>query len=121
MSTHPFVHIEISTADREASGKFYSELFGWHVEQQPEMNYATFDTHEGVGGGFNPVSDSNPAGLVTVYVGTDDINSTLAKAEKLGGKTYVPKSEIPGMGWFAIFTDPSGNKIGLYTEQPMQK
>jgi len=118
MSTHSIVHIEISAVDREASGKFYSELFGWHVEQMPEMNYATFDTHNGVGGGFNPVNDTNPAGLVTVYVGTDDINSSLAKVEKLGGKTYVPKTEIPGMGWFAIFSDPSGNKIGLYTEMP---
>jgi predicted enzyme related to lactoylglutathione lyase len=64
------------------------------------------------------VNETNPAGLVTVYVGTDDIAGTLAKVEKLGGKTYVPKTEIPGMGWFAIFSDPSGNKIGLYTELP---
>ncbi len=121
MSTHSIVHIEISTNNLEASGKFYSDLFGWHIEQMPEMNYATFDTHNGVGGGFNPVSDSTPAGLVTVYVGTDDINATLAQAEKLGGKTFVPKTEIPGMGWFAIFTDLTGNKIGLFTEVPMQK
>jgi hypothetical protein len=118
MSTHPIVHIEISTLNREASGKFYSDLFGWHVDQMPDLNYASFDTHEGVGGGFNPVGDSNPAGQVTVYVGTEDIDATLASAEKLGGKTFVPKSEIPGMGWFAIFTDPSGNNIGLYTEIP---
>jgi hypothetical protein len=84
------------------------------------MNYATFDTHEGVGGGLNPVSDTNPAGTVTVYVGTDDIDSTLAKAEKLGGKTFVPKTEIPGMGWFAIFGDPAGNQIGLYTAMPQK-
>jgi len=118
MSTHPIVHIEISTVDREVSGKSYSKLLGCHVEQRPPMTYATFDTHDGVGGGFNPVNETNPAGLVTVYIGTDDITSTLAKVEKLGGKTYVPKSEIPGMGWFAIFSDPSGNKIGLYTELP---
>ena len=116
MSTHPIVHIEISALNREASGKFYADLFGWHVEQMPEMNYASFDTNNGVEGGFNPVSESNPAGQVTVYVGTNDINATLARVEKLGGKTFVPKTEIPGMGWFAIFADPSGNKIGLFTE-----
>ena len=111
---HPVVHIEFSTKDREASGKFYADLFGWHVEQMPEMNYAMFETHEGVGGGFNPVSDSNPAGTVTVYVGTDDIPGALAKAEALGGKILVKETEIPGMGWFAIFADPTGNPVGLF-------
>lgn len=118
MSEHPIVHVEFSTLDREASGKFYSELFGWNIQQMPEMNYATFETGEGVGGGLNPVQDDYPAGTVAIYVHTDDIEATLGKAEALGGKSIVPKSEIPGMGWFAFFEDPSGNKIGLYTPMP---
>jgi hypothetical protein len=50
-----------------------------------------------------------------VYVGTDDIEATLAKAETLGGEILVPKSEIPGQGWFGMFSDPTGNQIGLFT------
>lgn len=119
MSVQPIVHIEISTGDREASGKFYADLFGWKVEQIPDMHYATFETGEGVGGGFNPVSDTNPAGTIVVYVGCDDLDAKLAEAVKLGGKSLVPPSEIPGMGWFAIFSDPFGNKIGLFKTLPM--
>jgi uncharacterized protein len=115
MSKHHIVHVEFSAHDREAAGQFYAELFGWKVQQIPEMNYATFDTEDGPGGGFNPVSNENPAGNVVVYVGTDDIEATLAKAESLGGKTIVPKSEIPNTGWFAFFKDPTGNTVGLYT------
>ena len=119
MSNHPLVHVEISAYDREAAGKFYSDLFGWHIEQMPEMNYATFDYGvEGVGGGLNPVTENNPAGTVVVYVDTDDIDADLAKVEKLGGKIVTAKTEIPGMGWFGIFTDPTGNLIGLYTNMP---
>ena len=33
----------------------------------------------------------------------------------LGASTLVPKTEIPGTGWFAIFTDPTGNRMALYT------
>jgi hypothetical protein len=44
----------------------------------------------------------------------DDIEATLAKASTLGGKTVVPKQEVPGMGWFAWFQDPEGNCIGLW-------
>lgn len=119
MSKHPIVHVEISANDREAAGKFYMELFGWNIQQIPEMNYATFDYGVGgVGGGLNPVREDNPAGTVVVYVDTDDINADLAKIEKLGGKIVTPKTEIPGMGWFGIFTDPTGNLIGLYTAIP---
>ena len=115
MSNRPIVHVEISAKDLEKAGKFYSEIFGWKVEQIPEMNYATFEAEGGPGGGFNPVNDGNPAGTVIVYVGTDDIDADLAKAESLGGKTIVPKTVIPQMGWFGIFEDPSGNRLGLYT------
>jgi predicted enzyme related to lactoylglutathione lyase len=120
MSVHSIVHIELSAKDREVSGKFYSDVFGWKVEQTPEMNYATFETGEGVGGGFNPVSDQNPAGSVVVYIGTDDIDASLAAVEKHGGKTVAPKGEIPGYGWFAIFLDPAGNLVGLYTAAAIQ-
>jgi predicted enzyme related to lactoylglutathione lyase len=118
MTSHPIVHIEFSAKDREATSQFYTDLFGWKVEQMPEMNYASFEPGEGVGGGFNPVSDSNPAGTVVVYVGTDDIEASLAKAETLGGKLIAPKMEIPGMGWFALFADPTGNTVGLFKELP---
>jgi hypothetical protein len=113
MSAHPVVHVEFSALDREAAGKFYADLFGWEVLQMPELNYATFDPG-GVGGGLNPVTPENPAGTVIVYIGTDDIEATLAKAESLGGKTILPKMEIPETGWMAVFTDPTGNMIGLY-------
>ena len=115
MSKHPIVHVEFSTHDRETTGKFYADLFGWKIEQMPEMSYATFEAEGGPGGGFNPVTEENPAGTVVVYVGTDDIDASLAKAESLGGKTLVPKSEIPNYGWFALFQDPTGNLVGLYT------
>lgn len=119
MSKHPIVYVEISANDREAAGKFYAELFDWNIQQMSEMNYATFDYGvEGVGGGLNPVQDDNPAGTVVVYVDTEDIDADLAKVEKLGGKIVAPKAEIPGMGWFGIFKDPTGNLIGLYTNMP---
>ena len=115
MPKHPIVHIEFSTKDREESGKFYGELFGWKIQQMPEMDYAMFESGEGVGGGLNPVTEGFPAGTVMVYIGTDDIEATLAKAESLGAKTVVPKTEIPNMGWVGMFTDPTGNMLGLFT------
>lgn len=115
MSDRSIVHIELSADDREKAAEFYSKLFGWEVQQIPEMNYATFSTGEGPGGGFNPISDDNPAGTVTIYVNSEDIEADLSKIESLGGKTLVPKTEIPTVGWFAMFMDPTGNKLALLT------
>ena len=116
MANHPIVHVEFATTDREASGKFYSELFGWNVQQFPEMQYAMFSAEGGPGGGFATVDGQMiNQGEVSVYVGTDDIDASLAKANELGGKTVVPKTEIPGYGNFAFFLDPSGTKVGLFS------
>ena len=116
MSEHHVVHVEFSAQDRESAAKFYSDLFGWKFEQFPEMNYATFNTGDKkVGGGLNPVSDTNPAGAVVVYIGSEDIDADLAKAESLGAKIITSKTEIPNTGWFGFFSDPTGNMIGLYT------
>lgn len=120
MSTYNIVHVELSTLDREASAKFYRDLFGWKTQQMPEMNYATFETKAGLGGGFSPVQEGNLAGTVIVYIDTDDIDATLAKATTLGGKTLTAKTEIPGVGWFGLFADPSGNMVGLLTASTPQ-
>jgi hypothetical protein len=118
MSKHPIVHIEFSARNLDTSAQFYRELFGWKIEPDLQLNYATFETGEGVGGGFNPVQENFPAGSVLVYVATEDIEADLAKVEKLGGKVVVPKTEIPGIGWFGIFSDLSDNQIGLFTDMP---
>jgi len=122
MSKHPVVHIEISANNLAEASHFYSELFGWKIEQIPAMNYATFAAEGGPGGGFNPVSENAPAGTVLVYINSDDIDADLSKAAQLGGAVLAPKTEIPGEGWFGIFADPTGNKLALFTTsrtQPM--
>jgi predicted enzyme related to lactoylglutathione lyase len=114
--SHPIVHVEIPAADQEASGKFYSDLFGWKYQAIPEFDYAMFEAEGGPGGGFPKIDGENvTAGGVLVYVGTDDIEASLSRAESLGGSTIVPKTEIPGQGWFAVFSDPAGNRLALYT------
>jgi len=30
----------------------------------------------------------------------------------------VPKSEIPGTGWFAVFQDPTGSSMAFYQSMP---
>ena len=55
-----------------------------------------------------------PLKSVTVTIGVADIDKSLAKVEKLGGKVIGKKTEIPNMGWTAYIKDTEGNVIGLY-------
>lgn len=118
MSSHPIVHVDFSASDSAAAGRFYSTVFGWKTNQPPGFEgYTMFQAEGGPGGGFAQVGENTRAGTVTVYIGTDDINATLAKIEATGGTTVMPKSPIPGVGSMAIFTDPTGNAVGLFSEE----
>jgi predicted enzyme related to lactoylglutathione lyase len=122
----PVVHFEIGCQNSEKSARFYGDLFGWtfnpmgpaqmitNLGQRPDGTKAS----EGIGGHLNSLGHP-PHQYVTIYAMVDDIEATLAKAVKLGGKVCVPKQEVPGMGWFAWFQDPEGNALGLWT--PMSK
>ncbi len=116
MSEHPIVHVEIAAPDPQAVSRFYAGLFGWSTQPIPGMNYIRFQSADGQTGGF--VEPGGPlhhqTGELLVYVGSDDIEGDLRKAEQLGGKVLVPKTEIPRTGWFGIFQDPAGNRLGLF-------
>ena len=116
MSKYPIVHIEIPSKDAKKNSKFYADLFGWKMTVYEESDYVIFDSGEGSpGGGFPPLADFNKTDRLLVYVQSDDIEADLKKAGSLGGKTVLPKTEILGQGWYAIFTDPEGNTLALYT------
>jgi uncharacterized protein len=63
-------------------------------------------------------SEYKPSGEGTVIYlnGGDDLQKVADKIEANGGKMVVPKSEIgPEMGFYAIFIDTEGNKLGLHS------
>ena len=113
MAMRSIAHIEIPAGDPAAAGKFYSTLFGWETESMPGMDYEGFRTGTVVGG-FPRVGPMATAGEVVLYIESAGIDEDLRRIEAEGGHAIVPRSEIPGMGHFAIFTDPTGNKVGLF-------
>ncbi|MGI8589076.1 MAG: VOC family protein [Chloroflexia bacterium] len=121
MAAQPIVHVEIPAKDTAATAKFYADAFGWELEHAPNFDYWMFrPASGGPGGGFvsTDPSTENPyppkPSEVLIYINSDDIDADLAKIESLGGKSLGPKMEIPQTGWFAVFTDPAGNKVALY-------
>ena len=107
------IHWEILSKDPKRAQDFFSQLFDWHVDVMEEFNYGIVDTH-GEGGINGGIGGHQEEGYrVTLYVQVDDLQESLDTAEKLGGKTVMPPTEIPGMVTLAQFSDPDGNIIGL--------
>ena len=115
----PVVFFEVISPDHERAQKFYSELFGWQVSADPAMGgYGLVDTGAGegaIGGGIGSSSEPGDQG-VKIYMRVDDLYAYLDRAERLGGRRLVPPTDLPGdFGKFAVFTDPDGNQVGLWS------
>jgi uncharacterized protein len=109
---HPVIHAEIRSADPDATRAFFSELFGWTYTDGAFPGYSFVDT--GVDGAIPTAIGPLQGGAETVlfFVGVEDVEATLAKAEQLGGKTIQPAQEVPGVT-FGVFADGQGHIVGV--------
>ena len=48
-----------------------------------------------------------------IYIAVDDCDGTTEKATALGGRTYVPPTDIPNVGRFAVLGDPQGGVFNV--------
>ena len=116
MSHGKICYLEIPAKTAEASAQFYSSIFGWKVRKRGDGELA-FDDPAGVSGTWVKESDRTPDERTRVYIMVDAIGETLSKIQAVGGRIITPRTEIgPGMGAFAVFSDPAGNEFGLYEE-----
>jgi uncharacterized protein len=108
----PVDWFEVLSPDADRSQRFCTEIFGWQVNG---TEYAMVDTGGGINGGIGAAQGD---GWVTVYASVDDVESTLAKAEGLGGsRQYGPVAVDDHMQTGAL-RDPAGNVFGLYHHSP---
>ena len=109
--SQPVVHFEIVGKDGKALQDYYGALFDWKINADNPMNYGIVDNGgEGINGGVGQAP--NGQGHVTFYVQVDSIDECLEKAEGMGGKTVMPRTEMD-MVTFALVADPEGNVVGL--------
>ena len=107
-------HIDIPVADTARAKEFYGDLFGWQIAEPPGFEgYPMWQAPNKIsGGGLAPRSEgfTQPRS----YVEVDSIEDTLAKVVAGGGSVVMDKQPISETSWWAIFTDPDGNEVGLY-------
>ncbi|MFT3994927.1 MAG: VOC family protein [Dysgonomonas sp.] len=114
---------QISVTNLARAVKFYQTILGIAIEEI-EMDgnqIGVFPNEEGTvnvvlvkGNDYKPTTD----GAVLYLNAGNDLQPILDKIAQNGGQVIVPKTEIsPEMGYFALFIDTEGNKLGLHSVQ----
>ncbi|WP_438465462.1 VOC family protein [Marinomonas sp. PE14-40] len=112
---------EIPATDISRAIEFYQAILDMNIEkvEMPGMEMGILPYEEqAVTGvilkeeGLRPSADG-----VTIYLnGGENLQIILDRVEKNSGKILIPKtSHADDMGYFAIFLDSEGNKMGLHS------
>jgi predicted enzyme related to lactoylglutathione lyase len=111
---NPPIHWELMVSDVPRAKAFYQKVFDWSY--QPMGPEYTLIQTGGVAGGIMQRPPSVPMSALNTYFQVTDITQTLRAAVEAGANVVVPRTEIPGIGWYAMFLDPDGIPIGLMQE-----
>lgn len=112
---------EVITSDLAGSVAFYTELFGWTTEEMPLPDgnvYTMFKNGDRVVGGcVAPSEGSAVQPMWMTYINVEDLDSSVAKAQSLGGTIHMPRVDIP-MGSFCVLSDPQGATFAFWQSNP---
>ncbi|MGZ5427427.1 MAG: VOC family protein, partial [Thermoanaerobaculia bacterium] len=110
---------QLNTSDTVKAEAFYTALFGWAAKTGSDggMTYTEWLFGGAPIGGMMALpegAEAPPHWLA--YFAAADCDATAARAASLGAKTYVPPTDIPGTGRFAVFADPQGATFAIYRQ-----
>lgn len=109
--------VEIPAVDFKRAVDFYSSILNieFQVFDSETEKMACFPSGEGAifqADGYKPSTD----GVIVSLNAEDDLDGAINRVQQKGGTIVIPKTkiEVEGRGYFAIFIDCEGNKLGLY-------
>jgi uncharacterized protein len=112
------VHLELHTADRESSSRFYFDLLRWQTERVDTRwgSYHALNLGSGLDGGIVECG-TRPATWLP-YVAVDRIEAITELARGLGARVLLAPREGP-TGWRAVVSTPAGGEIALWQPKPL--
>ncbi|MSQ85022.1 MAG: VOC family protein [Myxococcales bacterium] len=127
MSTKPvlgsFLWYELMTKDPAGSLAFYPNVTGWGVSTMPSpagdgTDYSMFAIRGTPFAGCMLLpAEAQSMGAPSHwlgYVGTTDVDATVAQAAALGATVYKAGMDIPHIGRIAVLADPQGASFALF-------
>jgi predicted enzyme related to lactoylglutathione lyase len=114
--------VDLSTSDAPAAREFYSKVFGWKIEVNPDPQYGGYGMAN-VGGkqvaGIGPKMSPEAPTAWSVYIGTDNVDDLAKEVQAAGGKVIAPPFDVGDQGRMAVFQDPTGAFISGWQPRAM--
>lgn len=117
---NPVTYFEIPVNDMKKAIQFYNLVFGFEFERNTidgnEMAFFPLSENgKGISGALAKGKTYKPSKNGTlIYFDSEDIDQTLIKVKKVGGKILYPKTAIGALGFVAEFEDSEGNRIAIH-------
>lgn len=109
MNKHRFVWHDLNTKDVNGATRFYGEIFNWKFEKSEGSPYLHIKAGEKMIGGVREMGPNEPGPTSWLgYVVVDDVAATVDKIKSANGKVYMPTTNMPNVGTFAVVADPTG-------------
>lgn len=115
---------ELHTTDPAQALSFYEKVVGFShrsMDAAPGEKYHILSRNGIDRGGVSgqPINGAQPHWLP--YVNVDDVDATVVLAKRRGGTIVVSPEEIPGIGRFGVFKDPTGALLAVMKPLPWGK
>jgi len=114
--------IDLSSSDPAASREFYSKLFGWQVEVNPDPQYGGYALAKIEGkdvAGIGPKMMPEAPTAWSIYITSNDLDALSQKVTAAGGTVVAAPMAIGDQGRMAVFQDPSGAIISAWQPAAM--
>jgi predicted enzyme related to lactoylglutathione lyase len=112
---HGIDYIEIPVRDLDAAKRFYGESFGWTFNAYGPGYAGFMDGRRGdMEAGGMRLEEKVAVGGALVILYSSDLEETLSRVRKAGGKITKEIFEFPGGRRFQ-FEDPSGLELAVWT------
>lgn len=121
VSSHPpgsFCWIELATSDAAAARAFYTQLFGWSVNEIPMGEMGTYSIFQHGGRDCAAMYQSGPGEGIPPnwlsYVAVKDADASAAQARTLGGQIVKGPFDVFDSGRMAVVSDLQGAVFAIW-------
>jgi uncharacterized protein len=107
--------VDLGSPDPARAAAFYTDLFGWDVQQGPPESggYAIAHLRGKPVAGLGPQQNPGPPVWAT-YVNVGDADSIVAKVTANGGQVFMAPFDVMDVGRMAVFADPVGAVFSVW-------
>ena len=115
-----FIWYDVMTSEPKAATSFYSDVIGWDAQEYPTENgaYTVFRKGPVMVAGLMAIPEAMRATGAkpcwSGYIATNDVDGDTVWVKEAGGAIRRGPEDIPGIGRFAVASDPGGAVFLLF-------